>query len=76
SVEGSSSSVQSTQTKESSTVESTTKSSEEKKMAIPTGEDSGSAIAVNITDATNPVTLEFTAVNRVWLGVLVDNAYV
>lgn len=76
SVEESSSSEQSTQTKESSTVESTTKSSEEKKMAIATGEDSGSAIAVNITDATKPVTLEFTAVNRVWLGVLVDNAYV
>ena len=64
SVEESSSSEQSTQTKESSTVESTTKSSEEKKMAIATGEDSGSAIAVNITDATKPVTLEFTAVNR------------
>ena len=76
SVEESSSSEQSTQTQESSTVESTTESSEEKKMAIAAGEDSGSAIAVNITDATKPVTLEFTAVNRVWIGVLVDNAYV
>ncbi|MZM07547.1 DUF4115 domain-containing protein, partial [Bifidobacterium pseudocatenulatum] len=30
----------------------------------------------SITDATKPVTLEFTAVNRVWIGVMVDNAYV
>ena len=64
-------------TQASSTVESTTESTvEEKKMAITAGQDTGSAIAVSITDATKPVTLEFTAVNRVWIGVMVDNAYV
>lgn len=57
----------------SSTVESTT---EEKKMTVTAGQDTGSAIAVSITDATKPVTLEFTAANRVWIGVMVDNAYV
>ena len=64
-------------TQASSTVESTTESTvEEKKMAITAGQDTGSAIAVSITDATKPVTLELTAVNRVWIGVMVDNAYV
>ncbi len=64
-------------TQASSTVESTTESTvEEKKMAITAGQDTGSAIAVSITDATKPVTLEFTAANRVWIGVMVDNAYV
>ena len=45
-------------------------------MAITAGQDTGAAIAVSITDATKPVTLEFTAANRVWIGVMVDNAYV
>lgn len=64
-------------TQDSSTVESTTESTvEEKKMAITAGQDTGSAIAVSITGATKPVTLEFTAANRVWIGVMVDNAYV
>ena len=67
----SSSAKESSQT--SSTVESTT---EEKKMSVIAGQDTGSAIAVSITDATKPVTLEFTAATRVWIGVMVDNAYV
>ncbi|MGM9904143.1 MAG: RodZ domain-containing protein [Enterococcus sp.] len=60
-----------------STVASTTQSTEEqKKMAITAGQDTGAAIAVSITDAKKPVTLEFTAANRVWIGVQVDNAYI
>ncbi|OTP06907.1 hypothetical protein A5844_002613 [Enterococcus sp. 10A9_DIV0425] len=60
-----------------STVASTTQSTEEqKKMAITAGQDTGAAIAVSITDAKKPVTLEFTATNRVWIGVQVDNAYI
>ena len=45
-------------------------------MTITAGQDTGSAIAVNITEAKKPLTLEFHATNRVWIGVLVDNAYV
>ncbi|EOH94079.1 RodZ domain-containing protein [Enterococcus villorum] len=61
----------------STTVASTTETSkEEKKMTITAGQDTGSAIAVNITEAKKPLTLEFHATNRVWIGVLVDNAYV
>lgn len=65
--------------RESSSSTSTTTTSttqEEKKMAITAGEDTGSTIAVNVTDAKKPVTLEFAATNRIWIGVLVDNAYV
>lgn len=60
----------------SSTVVSTTESTkEEKKMAISSGEDTGNAILINITDAKKPLNLEFTASNRVWIGVQVNNAY-
>ncbi|WP_165005201.1 MULTISPECIES: RodZ domain-containing protein [unclassified Enterococcus] len=76
-VEQTSSSAKESSTAASSTVESVTESTtEEKKMAIAPGEDTGSAISVNITEAKKPVTLEFTAKDRVWIGVQVDNAYV
>ncbi|MFS0951526.1 RodZ domain-containing protein [Enterococcus thailandicus] len=58
---------------QSSTVESTT---EEKKMTITAGTDTTNAIDVNIIDATEPLTLEFTAKDRVWVGVMVNGAYV
>ncbi len=77
SVEQTASSTKESSQASSSTEESTTESTkEEKKMAITAGQDTGSAIAVSITDATKPLTLEFTAANRVWIGVMVDNAYV
>ncbi|MEY8445790.1 helix-turn-helix domain-containing protein [Enterococcus ratti] len=56
-----------------STTESVPK---EKKMVITADQDTGSAIAVTITDAKKPLTLEFIATNRVWIGVSVNNTYV
>jgi cytoskeletal protein RodZ len=50
--------------------------SEEPKMTIEAGQDTGSSIAVNVKQAENPVKLEFTATNRVWVGVMINNAYV
>ncbi|MDG3374970.1 DUF4115 domain-containing protein, partial [Vibrio parahaemolyticus] len=43
---------------------------------ITAGTDTTNAIDVNIIDATEPLTLEFTAKDRVWVGVMVNGAYV
>ncbi|MBF8808688.1 MAG: helix-turn-helix domain-containing protein [Enterococcus lacertideformus] len=76
-VDGSVAQTTSSTKEQSETSSPTTESStEEKKMTITAGQDTGSAIAVNIAEAKKPITLEFTATNRVWIGVLVDNAYV
>ncbi|WP_206853164.1 helix-turn-helix domain-containing protein [Candidatus Enterococcus mangumiae] len=68
-----------TETSEStveSTVESTTESTEEeKKMTITPGQDTGSAISIEVKDAKKPITLEFTANERVWIGVQLNNTF-
>jgi len=59
-----------------STVESTTKSTEEeKKMTITPGQDTGSALSIEVKDAKKPITLEFTASERVWIGVQLNNTF-
>ncbi|MGM0148905.1 helix-turn-helix domain-containing protein [Enterococcus sp. AZ162] len=59
-----------------STVESTTKSTEEeKKMIITPGQDTGSALSIEVKDAKKPITLEFTASERVWIGVQLNNTF-
>lgn len=61
----------------SSTEASTTKSSAEKQMVITTTSNTDSEANMTITDATNPLQLDFeSTAGRCWVGVIVNGGYV
>ena len=61
----------------SSTEASTTESSAEKQMVITTTSNTDSEANMTITDATNPLQLDFeSTAGRCWVGVIVNGGYV
>lgn len=65
------------ETSESETQSSSSTESSEKEMTMTKGESSQSDISISIKDATNPIKLELTGLDAsCWVGILVDNAYV